>query len=117
MVSSDEGCIVKTYSRLYKGRTRTSNPSYCVKMTNSRIYKIEQAIDYGYDQKVEIIINFINPKNNIPTNGFKLKTFEVYYDEDENAIEYLVDQLETNELIPNLKCDFPCEECMGSQIV
>ena len=85
-------------------------------MANSRIFKIERAIDYGYDERVEIIIQFINPKNNIPVNGFKIKTFEVYYDEDEETIEYLVDQLETNELIPNFNCDFPCEDCMGSRI-
>ena len=113
--------MVKTYSRLNKGRTRTSNPSNCYKQENSRIFKIEQAIDYGYDSKVEIIIKFINPSDNEPIKGFKIKTYEVYYDadidytnEDEEPIEYLVDQLETDELLPKLNCDFPCKNCIGS---
>ena len=60
-------------------------------MRNARIFKIENAISYGYDEKVEININFFNPRDNIPKGVFKIKTYEVYQDSTGNSIEYLMD--------------------------
>ena len=74
------------------------------------------AIPYGYDHKVTININLFNPKDNWGEIGLKLKTFEIFEDEDGKETEYLVDQLEGNQLIPNLKCLAPCSECKSEKM-
>jgi hypothetical protein len=60
---------------------------------------------------VTIVIGFKNPVNNWGDIGFKLKTYELIEGTDSDK-QYLVDSLEGNELIPNLKCIFPCKECL-----
>ena len=70
------------------------------------MFRIPQAYPGGYSGFVTIHINFINPKDNWGEIGLKIKTYEVIDGE-----EYLVDKLEGDELIPNLKCDSPCKEC------
>jgi len=49
--------------------------------------------------------------------GFKIKTYEI--DPDDDSVKYLVDMIEGNELIPNLKCTAPCKECkeVGGEVV
>lgn len=86
----------------------TSKESDCRKLEGSRLFKIDNAIPYDHDAKVVIEINLNNPVDNWGTIGLKIKTFEIYGED-----EYLVDQLEGNELIPNLKCLAPCKECKG----
>lgn len=73
-------------SRLVPGETKTSLESDCKKLEGSRLFKITNAIPYGYDKKITININLINPKDNWGTIGLKIKTFEVFEDN-----EYLVD--------------------------
>lgn len=87
------------------------------------MFKIKNAIPYGYDANVTIKIKFTNPKDNWGEIGFKIKTYEIVYGDDNTSddddTQYLVDMLEGNELIPNLKCTAPCKECkeIGGEVV
>ena len=114
-----QNCIVTAYNEA--GESIESKESDCNKLEGSRLFKMDNAIPYGYDAKVVIKINLINPVDNWGTIGLKLKTFETFSvmgvtpDGKEELIpqEFLVDQLEGNELVPLLKCLAPCKECRG----
>jgi hypothetical protein len=90
------GCTVKA------GAT-TSVSTNCKKIDGARIFKITEAIPSGYIGTVVLSIKLKNPTNNWGSIGFKLKTYEAFEGE-----EYLIDMLETNDLIPSLMCYAPC---------
>ena len=98
------GCIVVAGSFI-------SDPKNCVKIEGARLFKITNAIPAGYSGKVTIRIKLINPANNWGKIGFKIKTFENAADGE----EYLVDMLESNQLIPILKCFAPCQYCLEGE--
>jgi hypothetical protein len=82
----------------------------CSRVEGTRLVRIEDAFPSGYDKEVQISMKFINPVNNWGKIGILLKTYEVTGQE-----ESLVDQLDTNALIPQLKCDSPCHQCQEDQ--
>jgi hypothetical protein len=73
-----QGCTVVAESRLVEGETKTSLESDCKKLEGSRLFKISNAIPYGYDKSVTISINLLNPVDNWGTIGLKMKTFEIF---------------------------------------
>ena len=70
-----QGCIVHAFNK--DGDSKTSEESDCKKLEGSRLFKMTNAIPYGYDDKVTIVINLLNPKDNWGIIGLKLKTFEI----------------------------------------
>jgi hypothetical protein len=70
------------------------------------MYKAIGAIPPNYLGDVKVTFNLVNPKDNWGTIGFKIKTYEVIGDE-----EYIVDMIESNDLIPALQCYSPCQYC------
>jgi len=79
-----QGCTVNAYNKA--GDVITSKEEDCTKLEGSRLFKMKEAIPYGYDDKVTIVINFMNPVDNWGIIGLKLKTFEIVGDN-----EFLVD--------------------------
>jgi hypothetical protein len=79
-----QNCKVYAYNK--DGDVIVSDEKDCVKLTGSRLFKIKNAIPYGYDEKVTIEINLWNPADNWGIIGLKIKTFEIVGDD-----EYLVD--------------------------
>lgn len=100
---ASRGCTVTT-------NLGTTNPSQCRKVQGAKLFNITDAIPAGYSGVVTINLEFKNPKDNWGTVGFKLKTYEVQKTATTYK-KYLVDMLESNELIPNLKCLAPCFQC------
>jgi hypothetical protein len=78
----------------------------CSQVPGTRMIRIEDAIPAGYDKIVSIRIRMRNPPNNWGTVGVTLRTYEIV-----NQIDYLIDKLDTNALIPELKCNIPCMQC------
>jgi hypothetical protein len=69
----------------------------CAQQTGSRLFKIKNAIPYGYDESITIVIGFKNPENNWGDIGFKLSTYEIVPGVDGAKDEqFLVDTLEGN---------------------
>lgn len=111
-VDTENACVVTGYSEITStgqgtGRTFESDSGDCKQLEGSRIFSIENAIKYGFDAQLTIEIKFINPVDNWGEIGFKIKTYEMLDD----GTTYLVDMLEENALIPNLKCTAPCKYC------
>jgi hypothetical protein len=70
----------------------------------------------GYSNEVVMEIGLINPVDNWGSVGFKIRTFETVLNAappnlDEPRSFYMVDKHESNELIPALECDTPCNSC------
>ena len=86
--------------------TKRSKETDCKKIDGARLFKISNAYTPGWEGEVKIVIKLLNPPTNWGKIGFKIKTFEVVGEE-----EFIVDMLEGNELIPNLKCKPPCYQC------
>lgn len=106
------GCTVTAYKRPDgTGGSKESDPADCNQLEGSRIFEIKNAIPFEYDGKITINIEFINPIDNWGEIGFKIKTYEVLNQDTDDETTYLVDMLESNALIPNLKCTAPCKEC------
>ena len=80
-------------------------------MKGARLIYITDAIKPGYPGPVVIKIKMRNPTNNWGRVGFKLKTFEVATGANGVATDYIMNVLESNVLIPVLKCLRPCEAC------
>lgn len=110
---SASGCTVRAAKNLDGSDYRESDPTNCNQITGSRLFKIEKAIPFGFDGNITIYIKFKNPKDNWGEIGFKIKTYEIVEGAtpDDDTEQFLVDMLEGNELIPNLKCTAPCKEC------
>lgn len=82
----------------------------CEKVEGARFIKIMDAFPESTRGKVTINVKLVNPKDNWGTIGLGIKTYQIDGEE-----EYLVDKLEGNELIPNLKCIAPCKECQEDE--
>jgi hypothetical protein len=86
----------------------------------ARLFKIVKAIPKGYGgngEKVTITIKLINPFDNWGNVGFKIKTYEELYTGTEVTSEFLVDMIEGNQLVPELVCHAPCENCKDGRIM
>lgn len=108
---SPNGCEVEAAKNADGSNTKAYDSTDCAQTVGSRLFVIKNAIPYDYDALVTIVIGFKNPVNNWGEIGFKIKTYEVIEGADTDK-QYLVDALEGNELIPHLKCIFPCKECL-----
>lgn len=84
-------------------------------MKGARLIYIKDAIKPGYSGPVTIKIKFRNPVNNWGKVGFKIKTYEVATATNaagsKETTEYIMNVVESNVLIPVLKCLSPCEDC------
>jgi len=105
----DLGCTVEA-------GLESSKPRNCVKVEGARLFRITDAIPKGWEKVVRIKMKFRNPVDNWGMLGFKIRTYENITNEislktNMTEGEYLVDKLESNDLIPNLKCLKPCFMC------
>lgn len=78
----DEGCEVEAAKNADGTDIKPYDSSDCARTAGSRLFVMENAIPYGHDALVTIVIGFNNPENNWGDIGFKIKTYEVIEGED-----------------------------------
>lgn len=98
----------------------SSDPLDCTLNQDARMYTILNAFPANHSGPVQIKISLKNPDDNWGTVGFKIRTTEkatitavdpTTKVESKITKDYLIDVIEIDSLIPNLKCIAPCKEC------